>query len=119
MADEAATETELEPERVAELIAAGAEVIDVRTPYEYEAGRLPGARNVEINELTAAAGSIPRERPVLFCCRTGNRSGMAAQAFREAGYDAYNIAGGLVAWVADGRPIEPEDGELRTPLPPS
>jgi rhodanese-related sulfurtransferase len=119
VSDEAATETELGPERVAELIAAGAEGIDVRTPYEYEAGRLPGSRNIEMNDLAAAADSIPRDQPVLFSCRSGNRSGMAAQAFREAGYDAYNIAGGMVAWVADGRPIEPEGGEVRAPLPPS
>ena len=56
---------------------------------------------------------------MLFDCRSGNRSGMAADAFREAGWDTHNLAGGLEAWVADGRPLEPDDGEVRAPLPPS
>ena len=56
---------------------------------------------------------------MLFYCRSGNRSGMAAEAFREAGYDAHNLAGGIEAWAEAGRPLEPEDGEVRAPLPPS
>jgi hydroxyacylglutathione hydrolase/adenylyltransferase/sulfurtransferase len=119
MNDRSTIETELEPRRGAELIEAGAELVDVRRPFEYEAGHLAGARNIEINKLSAAADSIARERPVLFCCRTGDRSGMAAQAFREAGYDAYNLAGGIVEWVAAGLPIEPAGGEVVTPPPPS
>ena len=119
MADEAVRETELTPGRALELIEAGVELIDVRRPDEWEGGRLTGARNIEMNELTAAADSIGRERPVLFYCRSGDRSGMAADAFREAGYEAYNLAGGIVAWAAEGRPLEPEDGEVRTPPPPS
>ena len=63
--------------------------------------------------------SIPRDRPVLFYCRSGNRSGMAADAFREAGYDAYNMAGGLQAWVDEGRPLQPEDGAVVAPPPAS
>lgn len=119
MSDETATETERSPARAAELIAGGAELIDVRRAYEWEGGHIADTRNVEVNELTAAAASIPRDHPVLFCCRTGNRSGMAAQAFREAGYDAFNLAGGIQAWVDEGRPIEPEDGAVVQPLPPS
>jgi rhodanese-related sulfurtransferase len=119
MGDETVTETELAPARALELIEAGAELIDVRRPFEYEGARLPGSRNLEMNELAAAAHSVPRDRPVLFYCRTGNRSGMAAQAFREAGYEAYNLAGGIEAWAADGRPVEPEGAEVRKPLPAS
>jgi rhodanese-related sulfurtransferase len=119
MTDEPAAETELAPERGAELVEAGAALIDVRRPYEYEGARLAGARNIEMNELTAAAGSIPRDRPVLFYCRGGNRSAMAAQAFREAGYEAYSLAGGIEAWAAAGQPLEPEGGEVRNPLPAS
>jgi hydroxyacylglutathione hydrolase/adenylyltransferase/sulfurtransferase len=117
--DEAATETHLDVTRAAELIEAGALLIDVRQPHEWEGGRLAGARHIEVNELTAAAGSIDRERPVLFYCRSGARSGMAAEAFRQAGFDAFNLAGGIESWVAEGRQIEPADGEIRAPLPPS
>ncbi len=119
MSDEAVTEAALTPERAAELIEAGAELLDVRRPYEFEGGHLAGARNIEMNELAAAAGELPKDRPVLFYCRSGNRSGMAAEAFREAGYDAHHIAGGIEAWAGEGRPLEPEDGEVRAPMPPS
>jgi rhodanese-related sulfurtransferase len=118
---EAAEQSEhaVAPARAAELIAEGVTLIDVRRPYEFEAGHLAGARNIEINELTAHAEEIPRDRVVLFYCRTGNRSSMAVDAFREAGYDAHNLAGGIEAWNQEGRPLEPEDGEVRAPLPPS
>ncbi len=119
MAEEVLRETELSPERATELIAGGATLIDVRRAIEWDAGRLAGARHIEMNDLTAAADSIPRDRPVLFYCRGGNRSAMAAEAFREAGYDAYNMAGGLQAWADEERPLEPEDGEVIAPPPPS
>jgi rhodanese-related sulfurtransferase len=119
MGDGPAVETELTPERAAELIATGVELIDVRRPYEWEGGRIAGARNIEVNELAAGAESIPRDRPVLFYCRSGNRSAMAAEAFRQAGYDARHMAGGIDAWAATGRPLEPEDGEVRIPPPAS
>jgi rhodanese-related sulfurtransferase len=118
MSEEAPTdEVELDPNRVAELIGQGAMLIDVRRDYEWEGGRIAGARHIEVNELTAQAESIPKDQPVIFYCRTGNRSGMAAAAFREAGYDAHNMAGGIQAWVDAGLEIEPADGEVRTPLP--
>jgi rhodanese-related sulfurtransferase len=119
VSDEPSTETELEPPRAAELIDDGAELIDVRRPLEWEGGRLSGARNIEINELAEAASTIPRDRPVIFYCRSGDRSQMAAEAFREAGYDAYNLAGGITAWAAGERALEPEDGEVVQPPPPS
>jgi hydroxyacylglutathione hydrolase/adenylyltransferase/sulfurtransferase len=119
MSDEDPAESELSPSRAAELIGGGAALIDVRGPYEFEAGRIAGARNIEMNELAGHADEIPRDRPVVFVCRTGNRSGMARDAFREAGRDAYNLAGGVVAWVEEGRPLDPPDGEVRPPLPAS
>jgi rhodanese-related sulfurtransferase len=119
MSDVEQAATDLAPDRVAEMAAEGAELIDVRRPVEWEAGRIGGARNIEMNELTAAADSIDRERPVIFYCRSGNRSQMAAQAFREAGFDAYHVAGGIQAWANSGRPLDPEDGEVRAPPPPT
>jgi rhodanese-related sulfurtransferase len=118
MAEETATETEIEPARAAELIDAGeAELIDVRRPYEWEAGRISGARPIEVNQLTGEAESISKDGPVIFYCRSGNRSALAAAAFREAGWDAYNLAGGLRAWVEQGLPPDPADGEVAEPRP--
>jgi rhodanese-related sulfurtransferase len=119
MSDEGAiTETQLAPERVRELAQAGeAELIDVRRDYEWDAGRIEGARHIEVNDLTAQADSIPKDRTVIFYCRGGSRSGMAADAFREAGYDAHNMAGGLRAWAEAGLPLEPENGEVAEARP--
>ena len=88
------------------------QVVDVREDYEHEAGRIAGARHIELERLASQAESIDRDRPVVFHCRLGSRSAMAAQAFRAAGYDAYTMAGGLRAWVDAGLPIEPEDGHV-------
>lgn len=113
------TQTELTPAQLSELVAAGAELIDVRRPYEFEAGHLEGARNIELNDVPAAAESLSRVRPLVFICRTGNRSSMAVAAYREAGFDAYNLAEGVEGWVRDGQPLEPADGVVKEPLPPS
>jgi rhodanese-related sulfurtransferase len=104
-------ETDYTPRQVAELLERGAiELIDVREAGEHEAGRIIGARLIPIGELTAQAQTIGRDRPVVFYCRSGARSGMAAQAFRGAGFDAHNMAGGLLDWDAAGLPLAPGDG---------
>jgi rhodanese-related sulfurtransferase len=104
---------DLSPERVAELVREGAQLVDVREPYEREAGRIPDdTAHIELDRLTAEAGSIDRERTVVFYCRSGSRSALAAQAFAAAGYEAHNLDGGLKAWVAGGLPIEPADGHV-------
>jgi len=87
-------------------------VIDVREQSEREAGRVAGTRHVELDRLTAEAETIDRDRPVIFVCRVGSRSGMATQAFRASGYEAYNLRGGLVAWEEAGLPLEPEDARI-------
>jgi rhodanese-related sulfurtransferase len=55
---------------------------------------------------------VERDRPVVFYCRVGARSGMAMQAFRASGYDAYSLTGGLVRWAAEQRPLSPEGGRV-------
>ena len=102
---------ELTPEQVAQLHASGeVEVIDVRETYEREAGRIANSRHIELERLASKAESIDREKPVIFYCRLGARSGMAAQAFRAAGYDARNMTGGITRWAESGLPLEPDDG---------
>ncbi len=104
---------EVTPADVALALESGsATVVDVREPYEHEAGRIAGARHIELERLPSQAGTIDRERPVIFHCRLGVRSIMAAQAFRAAGYDARSLAGGIEAWADEGRPLEPEDGRV-------
>src|SRR5450755_3760211 len=101
---------ELDPERVAALQHedASVQLIDVREPYEREAGHIADSRHLELVRLTGEAATIAREHPVVFYCRVGARSLMAAQAFRAAGYEAYSMAGGLRRWAQEGRPLSPE-----------
>jgi rhodanese-related sulfurtransferase len=99
------------PLQVSDLLALDAiQLVDVRQPHEHEAGRIAGDRHVELVALAGAAETIDRDRPVVFYCRSGSRSAMAADAFRGAGYDAHNMAGGLLEWQAAGLPLEPADG---------
>ncbi len=105
---------DLSPARVAELLRDGsAQVVDVREQDEREAGRIPDDTiHIELDRLSEEAGALDRDRPVVFYCRTGSRSAMAAQAFAAAGFEAHNLDGGLKAWVADGLPLEPSDGRV-------
>ena len=82
------------------------QVVDVRTDEEWTEERLEGSRHVEMNELTTAAESIEKATTVVFVCSGGNRSAMAAEAFRTSGYDAFSLAGGLTAWSEQGQQLE-------------
>jgi rhodanese-related sulfurtransferase len=103
-------EIEITAQRAAELMAGDATVIDVRESYEREAGYIAGTRHIELERLASSADQIDRGRPVVFHCRLGMRSAMAASAFRAAGYDAYTLTGGIQAWVDAGMAIEPDGG---------
>jgi rhodanese-related sulfurtransferase len=108
-----ADDIDVDPDRARALIEAGdVQLVDVREPYEWDAGRIAGARHIEVERLAAEAGSIDRDRPVLFYCRVGSRSTMAAQAFRRAGYEAYSVDGGLAEWDRRGFPLEPDGGTV-------
>jgi len=86
------------------------QLIDVREPYEREAGYIAGSRHIELTKLPSEAATLDRDRPVVFYCRVGSRSTMAAQALRASGIDAYSMGGGLVRWAAEQRPLEPDGG---------
>ena len=97
---------EVTPERTRELLEQGeAIVVDVREPYERDAGHIEGSRHVEMERLASQSQSLPRDRPIVFQCRLGARSALAAQAFRRAGYDAWSMQGGLQLWHDRGLPV--------------
>ena len=104
---------DLSPRQVAERLAGGStQLVDVRQPSDHEAGRIAGDVHIELDRLPEEAGQLNRDRPVVFYCRSGSRSALAAQAFAASGYETYNLAGGLEAWVESGLPIEPDDGHV-------
>jgi hydroxyacylglutathione hydrolase/adenylyltransferase/sulfurtransferase len=104
---------DVEPENVADALRDGSvQLVDVREDHEWEAGRIAGARHVELAQIAAEAGSLDSAKPVVFYCRVGGRSTMAADAFRRAGFDAYSMAGGIMAWDERGLPLEPDGGHV-------
>lgn len=91
---------------LAEALAAGANVIDVRERSEYAEGHIPGALNVPMSELTGRVDEIDRTGPVHVVCASGNRSAAMVDVLRAHGFDARNVVGGTSAWIRAGHPIE-------------
>jgi rhodanese-related sulfurtransferase len=99
-------EPEVPPEQAAGLTGTGhAQLVDVRRDDEWRGGRIAGARHIPLDELSARAGELG-DGPVVFYCRVGDRSRMAAEAFAASGRDATSVAGGIVAWSEGGLPVE-------------
>ena len=74
----------------------GAVLLDVRTPQEYGQGRLPGSRNLPLDELDRAAELLAdKEIPLFVYCHSGARSGRAAAALRRMGYRRVTNIGGI------------------------
>ncbi|HEU0250264.1 MAG TPA: rhodanese-like domain-containing protein [Solirubrobacteraceae bacterium] len=107
-------ETDIAPAELAEWMSRNGElqVVDVREPYEREAGHIAATTHIPLVELSARAGEIDRERAVVFYCRVGARSDMAAQAFRASGYKALSMEGGLMRWAREGLPLSPQGGSV-------
>lgn len=80
--------------------------LDVREPYEWEAGHISGATHIPMQQLTARQKEISDDRLVVCVCRSGSRSAMVTQALRRAGYEAENLDGGMAAWAAADLPFE-------------
>lgn len=81
-------------------------LVDVRTAEEYKSGYIPGAINISVQELNGKLNKIPKDKPVVVYCRSGNRSAHAVQALMAAGYsDVYDL-GGLFEWARQGGQIK-------------
>ncbi len=81
-------------------------LVDVRTPEEFASGHIAGAVNIPVDELAQRLSEVPQDKPVVLYCRSGNRSGQAAQMLDQAGYTQIYDLGGIVAWAEQGFPVE-------------
>lgn len=81
-------------------------VVDVREPWEYAGGHVPGAHPVPLAAVPARIGDLPADRPIYLVCAVGGRSGQAAAYLAGLGLDAVNVEGGTDEWVAAGYPVE-------------
>jgi rhodanese-related sulfurtransferase len=80
-------------------------LIDVRRRDEYEEFHVPGAVLIPLDELPDRLGELPPVSPLYIICRTGHRSGIAAEFLAEQQIEAINVAGGSLAWMKSGKEI--------------
>lgn len=81
-------------------------LLDVRQPGEWQSGHASHAIHIPLGEVKRRLGEIPKDRPVVVICASGNRSAMAAITLAKAGFDSvYNFAGGMGAWRSAGLPV--------------
>lgn len=82
-------------------------IVDVRSPWEFDIEHVPGAMNIPLEELVYKAEELRETgKPVVLYCRSGNRSGQAAQILDQAGYSQIYDLGGIVTWQQQGYPVQ-------------
>jgi rhodanese-related sulfurtransferase len=97
---------EIEVDELVLLREAGATLIDVREPDEFERFHLPGARLIPLAEVPERIEEIPDDERVYVICAGGGRSAKAVDFLNRQGYDTVNVAGGSKAWLDAGHPVE-------------
>lgn len=107
------------PEVDVDALAAGrcaVRIVDVRTRAEVEGtGVIPGSEHVPLEQVAHHAAAWERDQPIVFVCRSGRRSGIAAREVGELGFtQAASLTGGVLAWRESGRALQ---GEVRRPDP--
>ena len=98
---------DIEPAAVAR--AQGVHLVDVREPHELsgELGRIPGVDRVPLATVEAAAARWDKDADIVLICRSGNRSGRAAELLARHGFRrVFNMTGGMLAYAAAGLPIQ-------------
>lgn len=88
------------------------QILDVREPFEVEAGGIEGAVHIPLNALMAGStDGLDLGKPVVAYCKTANRSEVARLMLRAKGFDAATMEGGSEAWVEQGLPFPTPSGE--------
>ena len=97
---------EIDVDELERRLAAGATLVDVREPEEYDQVRVPGGILVPLQSVPERLDDVPTEGTFFVICAKGGRSMAAAEFLRTEGRDAVNVAGGTTAWVDAGLPTE-------------
>jgi sulfur-carrier protein adenylyltransferase/sulfurtransferase len=98
---------EIQPSQLAQRLAKGEalEIIDVREPYEWEIGHIPGARLVPLARIAEEIPRLDKRRETILYCKVGARSLRAAHQLAGAGVtDVRNLAGGILRWIDEVDP---------------
>lgn len=86
-------------------VAGGALMLDVREQSEWDDGHSPDAVLIPLGELADRVGELDQDRRLVVVCHSGARSARATSFLRDAGRDAVNVSGGMVAWRAANGPL--------------
>ncbi len=108
----------LNPAATVRLLNDGATVIDVRTPEEFAAGHIIGARNVPAAGLPDALPALAkyRDKPVVVCCEAGSSSAAAIKQLQAQGFTRVaNLRGGMAAWKQENLPLIKETLKSKPP----
>ncbi len=83
-------------------------IVDVREPYEYKEGHIPGSKLIPLGQLSYQLNELgSKERELIVVCRSGGRSGQAARQLAELGFkNVLNLSGGMLNWIRAGLPAE-------------
>lgn len=81
-------------------------VIDVRQPNEYSAGHIAGSKLIPLGELGKRLNELPKDREIICVCASGNRSRSATKMLVSAGYNAFDMKGGMFMWQRAQLPIK-------------
>ena len=82
-------------------------ILDVREQSEYDAGHIPGVTLIPMNTVASRLDEIPKDKPVVVTCRSGNRSDQVTDFLRQQGYtNVHNMTGGINAWQQAGYSVE-------------
>lgn len=85
----------------------GVQLVDVRTPGEFQAGTIAGAKLIPLAELSRRSGELQRDKPLVLFCHSGNRSGQAYKLLKGLGFEKLqHLQGGIAAWGAAGLAVQ-------------
>ncbi len=83
------------------------EFIDVRERHEHQQVRIPGSKIIPLSEMNRRWEEIPRDRPVVIYCQSGNRSASLIMQLNQMGFEnLYNLYGGIISWYQNRHPVD-------------
>jgi|LakMenEpi03Aug12_release.lakeMendotaPanAssembly.Ray.scaffolds.fasta_scaffold363312_2 rhodanese-related sulfurtransferase len=94
--------------------SSGIQLIDVRTPLEFDSEHIQDSKNIPLDDLANRGGEIKKDCTTILICRTGNRAGRAADLLAKYGMDVGILTGGTTDWKKAGLPLK--EGQKRLSL---
>lgn len=98
------------PEVTVAEVSASSYLLDVREGVEWLAGHIENAAHIPMNQVPQRMAELPTESTIVVVCKSGGRSAAVTAFLRDQGMDAVNLAGGVLAWTAAGRPLIADSG---------